>query len=175
MSDQSARPQVFQAIITGERGIGKSTLVNNLLPFIKPPITGFRTIPIFEENIKIGYAFQPWQQEAIQFAQLDHTTHNYTIDLHPFESVGCTVLKSALQSGEFIVMDELGIFEQKATNFCQLVKTILKQPRDFLIVVQQRARDFWLGDLNKAVNIYTLTAENRNYVFQQLLAQLKGK
>lgn len=176
MSDLLAKTTAFRVIITGERGVGKSTLVNHLLTYIAQPIAGFRTVPIYEQGIKRGYAFQPWQEEAIKFIHLDQDGRVDQIDLEPFESIGCTVLCSALKSGNFIVMDELGLFEQEATDFCRLVKAILRQPRDFLVVIQQRALDFWLSDVDlKSIIVYTLTRDNRNHIYEQLAGKLMGR
>jgi len=42
-------------------------------------------------------------------------------------------------------MDELGVMEQGAEKFCQSVRAILTGEKPYLVVIQQRALEFWLG------------------------------
>lgn len=172
-SQTGRRP--FQAILTGAIGVGKTTLVNRLLPLIKPKIAGFRTLPVYHDRIKIGYNLQPLAAAAICFARFNSATGRYDIDPNVFEQYGCAALKAALLSEVLILIDELGVFEQPATDFCQLVKSILDSDRDYLVVIQQRALAFWLNGITSTkFDLYEITPASREAIFNHLVEQLRA-
>jgi nucleoside-triphosphatase THEP1 len=55
-------------------------------------------------------------------------------------------------------MDELGVMERGAEKFCAAARAIISGDKPYLVVIQQRALDFWLGGIRHGeVVIITLT------------------
>lgn len=175
MSDQFVKIQPVQIILTGAIGVGKSTLANRLLSSITKKALGFKTVPLFANQIKVGYGFQPLGGEVISFAQYDPLTKLYQVDLGVFEKLGCAILRAAWQTNQFLFIDEIGFFEKPAKDFCQLIKNVLRSHCDYLVVIQQRVLDFWLEGLPREVlTLVEVTPENRDRFLIDLTPRLKA-
>lgn len=169
-------PRSCHIILTGAIGCGKSTLASQFIAHISEGVVGFQTVPVLENDVIVGYAFRPLDDKASLFAHRDFPKtdrqQHYGIDPAIFETVGVAILRKALVSGKFILMDELGIFEQTARRYCELVKNILKSQSNYLAIIQQRACSFWLQDIDSATyDLYEVTVSNRTTLLNSLISQ----
>jgi len=176
MSNHSVQSQPIQIILTGAIGVGKTTLANHLLALVPETVLGFRTLPLFENQTRVGFGFQPLGGEIKSFAQYNPLTKLYSVDLEVFETLGCAILQSALQTNTFLFIDEIGFFEKPAQYYCQLVKSVLGSQLDYLVVIQQRELDCWLEDLPRAeLGLYEVNTENRNRLQTELASRIKNR
>lgn len=155
--------QSQQLILTGDLGVGKSTYAKKLLQKANLPVAGLVTERVIENNVTVGYAMREIGGDSRIFAHrkfIDKPRfYEYGLDLAVFETFGCDILKRAVQSGLPILMDELGVMEQNAAKFCKAVREIISGDKPYLIVIQQRALDFWLSGIRHGEVVEVVNAE----------------
>ncbi len=185
-------------IVTGEIGVGKSTLVKNVLSPASQQfdrrdnypashcfagfeiLTGFQTKKIFRNNIIIGFDLEEISGESQTFAHVDFIDHKkfstYGVKLNVFENFGVEVLKRCEKSKSFLLIDELGKMERTASEFSTRIKNIIISKEQFLIVIQKRALDFWLSECNinkkNNITIFEVTRENREHLIEKIRKEL---
>ncbi|MBR0172674.1 MAG: hypothetical protein IJQ21_07770 [Lachnospiraceae bacterium] len=157
---------------TGEKGIGKSTLVKNILCRCAQPYHGFFTVRmngIIAESLSVhllrvlnGTAEAP-SEENLLFLCGQHTLR----DPSRFDLLGCDALCDipiAPPNVARIVMDELGPNEGEAHDFQESVRSVLDHPSTSVIGVFQKAPSPFLDEIasRKDVVLLTVTSENRD-------------
>jgi len=140
-----------QIILTGAIGAGKSTYTRKLIQQANLPIAGLVTEKVITDNVTVGYAIREINSESRIFAHRDFIDKpqfaGFGVDPSIFDTFGCAVIERAIQSGRLVLIDELGVMEQGAENFCAAARAIISGDAPYLIVIQQRALDFWLSGI----------------------------
>ena len=91
-----------------------------------------------------------------------------------FDIFGTELLQRAQKTSDYILMDELGIFERTAATFRQTVVDCLDGKCHVLGVLQKADDPFLAAILNRPdVLVYTVTPENRDALVEPLLSALK--
>ena len=128
--------------ITGEKQIGKSTLINRLIEEMKFQVSGFKTLPYEIENQRMGFYLKG-------LVETNEYKNNMPISIQTskgscipitetFETLGVEILrKSLVTSHPIILMDELGRLESMAKNFNQEVCKVLDSNKVVIGVLQQ--------------------------------------
>ena len=144
--------KIKNIFITGSIHIGKTTILNKVIdrvPNLK--IGGFRTVPIYGDNKKKGFIFESIKGTGKIFAHVDLNTENrfdvYQFDYEIFEQVGVSSLNKALAKSDLVLMDEIGMMEQQAAKFRQMIIKCLNSSKFVLGAFQQRAS--WFSELLK--------------------------
>ena len=151
--------------LTGEKGVGKSTLINALL-WGKEKIGGFRTV----KSGGAVYLLCPGEKIC---AENRLFCCNTDADPERFNALGCSAL-----SGDFacIVMDELGPHEENAAAFQSAVFRALDGEIP-VIGVLQKADSAFLRRVaaHPKVRLIEITGENRDALYGQLCASVVGR
>lgn len=119
----------MKIFITGEKGSGKSTLVNFLIKELCLEVKGFKTLPLFENEKRIGFYFHSMiaiagndQQFSKQLSAINETIAGV------FDDLGARCLLAS-QGKDYIIMDEIGYLEHDEMVYLQLLaKTIDDNP-----------------------------------------------
>jgi len=148
----------MKIFITGAKGSGKSTLVQTIIQEQQLQVSGFLTLPLYENGNRIGFYFHsliPVQQNDQRFS-IQETTSNRTI-AGIFDHLGVECLTNS-QGNAYIVMDEIGYLEHDENSYLSsLTQTIDKNPNiigvlrkcDIQYICQIRQRkDILLIDLD---------------------------
>jgi len=148
-------------ILTGEKQVGKSTVCRKVMDALAPgELFGFRTFRTPE-----GFALSSWGGKPAAFASWKSAGRDFEdlqIDLSVFNSAGAAVLVTASPAA-WLVMDELGIMEQRAGKFVQAVRAAWSGPNPGIAVIQKRALDFWRNELKEnPCPVFEITTENRD-------------
>ncbi len=161
--------------ITGERGVGKTTLIHRLVQKLpKEKCYGFYTEKVSPEGkwgevgeIEMFSARRP-EGERYCLAKL-YGKGKQEIYSEVFENYGVSLLEN-IPKGSFVIMDELGFLESRSPRFCQKVLEVLDQEVKVLGVIKPKAIPF-LETIRKHPNVkvYTLTEENRETLTNELL------
>lgn len=169
-------------LLTGKRGVGKSTIVQKLLASWEGPVSGFVTKRLAADEtgfhpIYIHPAGLPFEAHRHSPENLigtcDTRTHNVVPEV--FDGLGVQYLSSAVP-GSLIVMDELGFMETQATLFLQEVMNALDQSDiPVLAVVKDREDIRFLNAVRAHRNgiLYTVTPENRDALPETILPLLR--
>ena len=188
--------------LTGNVQVGKSTILRKLIEACpEKKLGGFFTKWINKNNIKTGglYIFpatrenitvvdriaakkQPDPEDANLIA---YGKENMIAGFRPdnykkkitfpevFENIGTSYLENA-EENDIILMDEIGVFEDKAIAFKKSILNILDGDTQVIGVV--RDKDGILTNAVKThpnVKVIDVTIKSRNEILKQLLEQLK--
>jgi nucleoside-triphosphatase THEP1 len=162
------------AMIIGDIGVGKSSIIERLLAlFSDREIYGFYTKKVTSPVDGTNRVYiHPAHTGERHYAQ-DNCVAVCTLDggtSHPevFNTVGAALLRG-MPPHSLVVMDELGIFESGAREFCAQVLRILDADYQVLGVVKAKDTDFLKSVKNHpAVALFRLTRENGEEVFQAI-------
>lgn len=167
--------------LTGEKGVGKSTLLKKILKELSGSVGGFftvRKIGVFPEMpdlatvhlLSAGTEECPSEKNLLFICgQSDAQTKER------FELLGCQALQSANEV-RWIVMDEVGPHEEQAQKFREAVLQILDGETPVLGVLQ-KADSIFLRKIaeHEKVCLVTVTKENRDQIARELIKWLAEK
>ncbi len=139
--------------LTGPPRQGKSSLILDFLPFIKGPIGGFvvqrmvlsgetvafRLANLLEEPYKLTQPYLGRVRDLVIYREKN--SPRWTPVLSTFNQKGVRALQ---QSGHcpLIIMDELGVFEEEASFFREIVLEKLHSPQPVLGVIKDKKGPF---------------------------------
>ena len=164
-------------LLFGERGVGKSTLIERLLAVNTRPVAGFVTKrlppdetgfhPIYIHEAGIPVSARVYTEEN-QIGVCDSKVHKPVEAV--FDTLGVQYLGEA-QPGGRIVMDELGFLEARADAFRKAVFRALEGGIPVLAAVKARYDVPFLNEVraHKNCTVYEVTPENRDALYETLL------
>lgn len=160
--------------LTGEKGIGKSTLIKEVLGKINMTIGGYMTERVVVNGIKTFTACSLYD-DTIKFdiANINMINGGKDININVFKSDLPLILDESLKYCEVIVLDELGFIEDKIDEFKDMVYRLLESERIVFGVIKDYDCDF-LNTIRgrKDVKIITITEDNRDYVIGEIIDAL---
>ena len=162
--------------ITGDRQIGKSTLISHILSECQKEYVGYRTLP--DQKVSMGYTYVMQDMTTQETMPISFYNGKRMMGIpETFSDLGVRCLKHTLKSScEIVVLDELGRFEQENLDFIESVYDLLdsekwviavlkNEPISYLLQMKQR-EDCQLYDLN------TLSFEQAE---QMIISEIKMK
>jgi Predicted nucleotide kinase len=172
----------MKIILTGEPGIGKTTIIKKLLQRLGDRAIGFWTEEVRDPKTKKRTGFKVISTEgnaklfASKFFTSKHLVGSYGVNTAWFESVALPILEKAEKSKDlYIVMDEIGKMELFSAGFRELVREILFNPKYKVIAtipirdVHPLVRD--VRRLQGAV-VIEVNKENRDILVEEILKLL---
>lgn len=158
--------------LTGEKQVGKSTLLRRLSSAVDGRVAGFRTVRTdsFLHDRYSVHMLPAGQEEAVNSENLLFIcrTDNPDKDAR-FDRLGCVLLEN-VAGASLIVMDELGPNEMAAKAFQHAVMNVLDGDVPILGVLQ-KAESTFLQEVasHPKVEVIEVTAENRDEWFETLI------
>lgn len=166
-------------VLTGARQVGKSTLVERLLAQCSVPIYGFftRCTPRQADgthSVHLLPANAPAQPMTTENHVGDACYGHRSVYPAVFDRLGVAYLSH--RSDGIIVMDELGFMESNATAFCMEVLRCFDGDVPIIAVCKDKRDVEFLDQVRAHPNaaLYTVTAENRNALYTQLLPKVSA-
>ncbi len=141
----------MNVIVTGAIGSGKTTAVTRAICALRPRhVAGIRTRAIVRRGRKVALVLGTWDgEEERVFARASEGAESwgdFEVDLTVFNTFGVSVLRRAADA-PLVVLDELGVLEQRATAYMEAAKALWRQHGEVIAVIQARALQFWLARL----------------------------
>lgn len=161
--------------LTGEKQVGKSTLLTKVTEDLKIEPAGFITRPYYIENrIKGHYmhSLLPCEENDVPIS-IRHRKNASLPIRSSFDEFGATILQKSRHQA-WILMDELGVLEEEAEVFKAQVFACLDGEGRVLGVLKKADTPF-VSQIRKRndCTILELTQTNRAEVYNQLVAMLK--
>lgn len=168
-------------LISGERGVGKSTLIEKLLSASTRPRYGFVTkmLPAGPDGFRPVYIHPAGQPTAERVyaaencvGDCDSRTHRPNLDA--FNTLGVRYIERARPDG-IIVMDELGFLEAQADAFTAAVLAALSGDVPVIAAVKSRTDVPFLNAVRSApkAQVFYITPENRDDLYETLLSRIR--
>ena len=156
------RPHLF---LTGEKGVGKSTLLKKLLGRRKA--SGFWTVKSCREGQTALHLLRPGEGPGEENLLCLCPPPGDEASARRFDLLGCAALEEG--GGEVIVMDELGPGEAKAEAFQAAVLKALEGSTPVLGVLQKGDYPLFhrIAD-HPRVHLVEVTVENREGLMEEL-------
>lgn len=164
-------------LITGNIGVGKSTLILTLLSKLNKPVYGFVTLKMPEPGTDKCpiYIFPAGQPIEIRQQNTENllALRGAECVTYPevFDTLGTEYIRSAKPDG-VILMDELGFMEADAKVFQNTVLDALHGNIPVIAAVKNKPGIPFLEEVRSCPNavLYTVTPENRNDLSAEILS-----
>ncbi len=170
-------------LITGSPGVGKTTLlfkIENKVRAQEYSIGGMHCPAILENGKRTGFHIldiASGRKGILASVQGDKgpTIGKYRVNLEDIREIGVLSLEKALETSDYIFIDEIAPMELKSSSFSPVVWEVLESKKPVVAVIHQRSRHpFILKVKNREdVVIFNLTVENRNQVLEEILGLLE--
>ena len=153
--------------LTGEKQVGKSTLVSAVLAATKLKYSGLRSISDFDENNDRNVYLIPASKDSAETqALVGVCSHHHITQRHPevFDDVGCRLLDFR-PGTELVVIDEIGNMECDAIRYSERILSLLdRTDLRILGVLQKMARTDLAAAIRQHPNVRMIevTPENRD-------------
>lgn len=163
--------------VTGEKQVGKSTLMNQVLGMLNHTPSGFVTRPYYIEGRLKGHymhSLVPCEENDIPIS-LKYRKASVLPILSSFDEFGTFVLKtSRMDDSTLILMDELGVLEEGAEAFQAEVFACLNGDKRVAGILKKADSPF-LEQIRrrKDTAVLELTMNNQAEIYKQLLFLLQ--
>jgi len=166
-------------IVTGDPGVGKTTVVMRVAETLKQrglKVGGIISREIRSNNVRIGFEFVDLTTN--ERATLSSITGRgprmgkYFVDLD-----GCSFavekLSKAIKDSDVIICDELGPMEFKSKEFVDCAKDMLQLDKPIIVVVHKRLQHLIIDQFRKKASfLINVDLQNRNKAPDLLLDRL---
>ncbi len=168
--------RIKNLFVTGEKRVGKSTLIHRSLAAFAGRVGGFRTVPYAHDGVQ-GHALSDAAGRIQGFFPISQRTdqqHCIAISAS-FEQAGCDMLRSAADC-DLVLMDELGRLERDAKQFQRCVFAALDAKAPVLGVLQQGEID-WMEPVFRRSDtcIIRVDEDSRAWAQQKIQQFLTGE
>lgn len=167
--------------ITGDPGVGKSTVVMRLVEALKTKglkVGGIISREIRSDKIgRIGFEFIDLASNE-RYSLASTTGNGPRVGRYIINLDGCRFaadrLNNAIKNSDIIVCDELGPMEFKSKEFTDCVKNLLKTDKTVIVVVHKRMQHTLIDQFKKAANLLIkIDLQNRDKAHNLLLDRLR--
>ncbi|MFO7814157.1 MAG: nucleoside-triphosphatase [Halanaerobiales bacterium] len=175
-------------VITGDKYVGKSTVVREIINKLNLKPGGFVVgrngdfdqwlsfyladpLEYYEKQVKNVPGFEEkWQI----FAKRDSLDTEWNIRPEVFNNLGVKLLEEGQRTKDIVVMDELGRFELNAKEFQQKVFEILDKQKPVLAVLKDEDNKF-LDQVRSRddVSIYRIKKDNHDTIYNKIDEELQ--
>lgn len=163
--------------LTGDKQVGKSTIINRILADYNGKVCGFRseleTAPYRRFYLQ---SLNPHIMSAEKVYISEKTEQGYSKgNVEAFDGFGVEILNDCLISQPYlIVLDELGLFESDAIHFQEFVHSCLDARTPVLGVLKAKSSPF-LDSIRyrNDITIYNVTLENREELYKRIREMIK--
>lgn len=137
MKKNRKRERIKNILITGNPGVGKTTLIRDIISKLNISAGGFYTAEVRDENGKRwGFKIISLDGQEDVLASVDiispHRVGKYCVNAEAMDRVGVPAVRDALEHDEVVVIDEIGRMELTSKGFRDVVAQALDSPKPVL-------------------------------------------
>jgi nucleoside-triphosphatase len=139
-------PKITNFLLTGDPGIGKTTIIKDVLMHLNVNAQGFITQEIRSGKTRKGFQLATLDDRQAVLAHVSkkstYKVSNYGVDIEVMTQLAVPSLIDALQSADLIVIDEIGKMECFSKEFRDCVLRCLDSPKPVLGTIQTFSSPF---------------------------------
>jgi len=161
--------------VTGNPRSGKSTLIQRLLGEISDKkVSGFVTPEIKINDVRQGFKIIDLvskEEEILASLNIKHgpSVSRYKVNVEGIDSIMDKFLGN-YESSEYVIIDEIGMMEFYSKKFRETVRMVLSSDKKVVATLSKK----FLKEYKDKGQIYTLTRENFDDVFDKVWRQIRG-
>lgn len=133
-------------VLAGSPGVGKTTLIKEVVLPFKGRVGGFITEELLEDGRRLGFLLRTFDGRegvlASKSLASPHRLNKYGIDMRVLEDLGVESLRRAQEEKELIVVDEIGSMEIVSEAFRRAVLDCLAGRRPVLATIRRGSQPF---------------------------------
>lgn len=136
-------------MISGPPRCGKTTLMMRVIQdlSLSDKVGGFISEEFREKGQRLGFKIitLPEKKEGLLARKGYPSLYRlgkYGVNIQEFEKIGCSSLETALHSGKFIVIDEIGKMELFSEKFRTILYQALEAPQKLLATIMETRNEF---------------------------------
>lgn len=155
-------------LITGNPGVGKTTLIRKIVSNLDAPAGGFYTLEVRDEDGKRwGFKIISLDGREAVLASVDTISNRrvskYGVNVEAVDRIGVAALREALSRHKIVVIDEIGRMELVSNRFRDIALKAIESPKIVLGTIAMSDTNFAkkIKD-RKDTKIIRLTRENFN-------------
>ena len=166
-------------LLTGEPGVGKTTLIKQAVETAQARAGGFYTEEIRVSGARRGFKIVTLDGESAILAHADfespHRVSKYGVDVEGLERVGVAALRDAIRDCDLVVIDEIGKMELCSPAFREAATQALDSGKLVLGTIMA-ARHPVADDIKRHpdVTVVAVTRANRQRVLEGLADWLRA-
>lgn len=161
--------------VTGNPRSGKSTLIQRLLDEISDKkVSGFVTPEIKINDVRQGFKIIDLvskEEEILASLNIKHgpSVSRYKVNVEGIDSIMDKFLEN-YESSEYVIIDEIGMMEFYSKKFRETVRMVLSSDKKVVATLSKK----FVKEYKDKGQIYTLTRENFDDVFDKVWRQVRG-
>lgn len=156
--------------LTGNIGIGKSTILQNALKEFDISIGGYITQRVFEGYYRRYIVKSLYNMDEYTIIKVDSRDNSKKSFSHAFENGVISILDNSLKYRDLIVLDELGCAENNIEIFTSKIFELLDSPKIVFGILKDDYCSFLDKIRNrKDVQVIRITEENRDYILKDIV------
>ncbi|NIO49600.1 MAG: NTPase [Candidatus Aminicenantes bacterium] len=161
--------------VTGNPRSGKSTLIQRLLDEISDKnVSGFITPEIRINDARQGFKIidlASKEEEILASLNIKHgpSVSKYKVNVEGIDAIMDKFLES-YESSEYVIIDEIGMMEFYSKKFRETVRMVLDSDKKVVATLSKK----FVKKYKDEGQIYTLTRENFEEVYDKVLREIKG-
>lgn len=165
-------------LLTGSPGVGKTTLIREVLEKTNKKAGGFYTQEVRSGGTRQGFKIVTLDGREAILAHTNipspHRVGKYGVDINNLENTAVAALEKAIADSELIVIDEVGKMELFSPRFREAVLRAMDSGKKVLGTIMLKPHPF-ADEIKRhpAVTVLHLTRDNRNEVAARILNWLK--
>ncbi len=167
--------------ITGDPGVGKSTVVMNLVKALKErgvAVGGVVSREVRSKNVRIGFEFIDLvTNEKAPLASVTPAGSGPRVGKYVVSLDGCHFaaerLTNAMNNSNVVICDELGPMEFKSKEFVDCMEHLINLDKTIVVVVHKRLQHPIIDQFRKRADLFlNIDLQNRNNAHLLLLDRI---
>jgi len=166
--------------VTGQPGVGKTTLVQRVLEQVPLKCGGMITREIRKVGRRVGFAVidvGTGREGVLAHIHLSEGPRlgRYRVNIKDLEEIGAAAIEGAIEDCQLVVVDEVGPMELKSPRFIAAVERALKEARNLLVTVHRASNHHLAYRIrHECDHFIRLTKSNRNEKTEEVIRLLTG-
>jgi nucleoside-triphosphatase len=165
---------LLKFFIMGMPGTGKSTMIRNIIDFLKDKgkkVGGIFCPEIREEGVRVGFEIidlLTGRRGILSHVRLSSgpSIGRYRVNLQGISQIGVTALYNAIQKADVIIIDEIGPMELQGEDFQKAVIRTLEASKPILGIIHWKITHPIVNRIKERIDveIFEVTTKNRDRV-----------
>lgn len=161
-------------VVTGNPGVGKSTLVLRAVARVPLRCGGMVTAEITKCGRRVGFSVRDLATGEAGILAHVHRAEGpefgrYRMNLHDLDEIGVRAVERAIADAELVVVDEVGPMELRSARFVRAMEWALGEARNLLVTVHRRSDHPLTYALRHAADHFVrLTRANRDEMLTEV-------